>query len=365
MTTPPRPDTVVPIHLRNAPSRLDRRGLNLVELLVVIAIFGVLIALLLPAVSAQRETARRTQCASRLKQVGVGLQAYYAAYSEFPSGLVADVESGVDSKSWGWGALLLPFIEEQTLADRLNPAGRPLNEVVWEPELEQDLRTSVTVYRCPSDQGDELSHRYRSMSLPLSGWEQVVGSGKPKRRFAASMGVLAHIFPTPPPPSDRPAPPVLAAPIARSNYIASIGSRWKPARQDWSEADFEGDGLFGRNSEVKHAEITDGASHTLAVGERCDRNYAAVWAGGNSWRGCGFTDNQMVLGTAFYPINQAPAAQNIDCDGQGSANYSSYHPGGVNSVFADGSVHFLAEETDPLAFRRLARRDDGEAVDDF
>ncbi|MEM9186244.1 MAG: DUF1559 domain-containing protein, partial [Planctomycetota bacterium] len=157
----------------------------------------------------------------------------------------------------------------------------------------------------------------------------------------------------------------LATRLGRSNYVASIGVEWKPRRVDWGAADFKGNGLFGRNSSVRHSQVADGASNTLAVGERSDRNYAAVWAGGNSWEGCGFSDNQMVLATAAYPINDPPLPENIDCDGRGAANFSSHHPNGANFVFADGSVHFLSEQIDALAFERLARRDDGENVGDF
>lgn len=111
--------------------------------------------------------------------------------------------------------------------------------------------------------------------------------------------------------------------------------------------------------------IFDGVSSTIAIGERSIQNYAAVWVGGNSWQGCGFADNQMVLGTTFYPINDPPLSLNLDCDGQGSANFSSYHEAGSHFLFADGSVHFLTEQIDRDLLRKLADRDDGETVAHF
>lgn len=342
-----------------------RQALSLVELLVVIAVIGTLIALMLPAVSAQRETARKTQCVSRLRQAVIGLHAYHEAHSSFPPGHVAEVESGFEGKSWGWGALLLPFVEQQTLSDRLDPTKRSLDEVASDPERAWYLLSNVDLYRCPSDVEDELSHRFRPLFVPLAVRDQLSWSQEPRRVYAGRGLVLAHISPPPPPPPDQPLAFLMGVRIARSNYVACIGSQWKLRQVDWSNADFEGNGLFGRNSDVRQSEISDGASKTIAIGERCDRNYAAVWAGGNTWNRCGFADNQMVLGTAFYPINDAPTYRNVDCDGEGSVNFSSYHHGGANFAFADGSVRFLVQTIDSHALRRLARRDDGENPGDF
>ena len=86
-----------------------------------------------------------------------------------------------------------------------------------------------------------------------------------------------------------------------------------------------------------------------------------TWPGSKS-KGC---DNQMVVGTAFYPINDAPINQNIDCDGRGSANFSSNHYGGATFLFADGSVRFLPQELELGIFQNLAQRNDREKIGDF
>src|SRR5262249_8476723 len=108
------------------PSRLPRqRGITLIELLVVITIIAILIALLLPAVQAAREAARRARCANNLKQIGLAIHNYYGAVGSLPPGYVSivpghqptDLEFG---PGWGWGTMVLPFIEQTPLYDPVN-----------------------------------------------------------------------------------------------------------------------------------------------------------------------------------------------------------------------------------------------------
>lgn len=350
----------------------SRDGFTLVELLVAIAIIGMLIALVLPAISSAREAARRVQCVNQLRQIGVGLHAYHDAFSTFPPGYVADLANGEDSKSWGWGALLLPFVEQRPLSDRLDANRRSFDAVASDTQRAGFLQSNVDLYLCPSDPGDGRSHRFRSITVSreLDDLRLLTLNASPE--LSDTQTVLAHVISAPkPPPPNRDLIPVepnvipVAIRIAKSNYVGSFGSRWKSERRNWDAKDFQGNGVFGRNSAISTSKIIDGTSKTLAVGERCMRNYAAVWAGGNSWKGCGFADNQMVLGTAFYPINDDPLDQNLDCDGRGSANFSSYHHGGVNFLFAGGSVRFLSQQLRMDIFQKLAQRDDREDVGDF
>jgi prepilin-type N-terminal cleavage/methylation domain-containing protein/prepilin-type processing-associated H-X9-DG protein len=359
---------------RKQSAAASRAGLTLIELSVAIAILGILVALMLPALSATREAARKTQCSNQLRQIGIGLHAYHGLYSKLPPGYVADLTNGRDGKGWGWGAILLPFIEQRTLTDRLNTTRRSLDVVAADPDLAPFLKSHVDLYQCPSDLGDGLSHRFRSIIVSAQVPDENSSTQQASRELGRTQTVLAHLVvpppPLPPPPNlEFKVEPTVSIPspvrIAKSNYVGSFGSHWKAQRKDWGDADFQGNGLFGRNSGLRISKIIDGTSQTLAVGERSLRNYAAVWAGGNSWQGCGFSDNQMVLGTAFFPINDSPIRENIDCDGRGSANFSSYHYGGTNFLFADGSVHFLSQQIDLDVFRNLAQRDDGESVGDY
>lgn len=347
----------------------SNRGFTLIELLVVIAIIGILIGLLLPAVSATREAARRTQCFNQIRQIGIGLLSYHNLNAEFPSGYEADVESGSDGRAWGWGTSLLPFSEQNVLYNNLNPSSRSIDEVAVSSELNQ-LRQTVNLYLCPSDDEDEQAHPFRAVfasspQLPTSSAplhllpdEGGPDDGDPDDgNPSGGSGTNTNTSPQ----SDG---------LAKSNYVGSIGNSWKAQQSEWDESDFQGNGLFGRNSAVRISMVTDGTSNTIAVGERSYRNYAALWTGVNSWQRSGFADNQAVLGTVYYPLNDEPIDSNIGSDGRGSANFSSFHPGGANFLFADGSVHFIADSVNVVprengVLHKLAQRDDGGVLSEF
>ena len=382
-----------------------RRGFTLIELLVVLAVIAVLVSLLLPAVQNAREAARRVSCKNNLKQIGIGLHLYHDTFATLPPGYIANFAKEEDEKGWGWGAFLLPYIEQSSLYDALDPDAQSLTNVANDAEYGQWLRTSLQLYVCPSDTGGRLAHPNRlpgtfvgstpSMASVVSrspqphvpggvGWLASVGSWQ----RTSGLLVPAHIFPPPlPPPPPQPPPPPPPAPpvvppvpgpritefnVAKSNYVGVFGDRWDARRANWSAEDFEGNGLFGRNSDVRMSDILDGTSNTLATGERNSRNYAATWPGVNSSQGCGAADNQAVLGSAFYRINERPIPANSGCDGTGSANFSSYHSAGANFLMADGSVRFFSESIDFRRdaepnkmglFQKLAHRNDKGIVD--
>jgi prepilin-type N-terminal cleavage/methylation domain-containing protein len=269
-----------------------QRGFTLVELLVVIAIIGILIALLLPAVQAAREAARRAQCTNNLKQIGLALHNYHDTFKSMPSAFVRGTPAKMGA--FGWGTLILPFMEQKPLYDQLSPTTRRLGEVgVANPEL---LETIIDGYRCPSDTTDELNSRGTA--------------GGPQWGFQDASGA--------------------SFPIGTSNYVACAG--WGGANPD------DNLGLFARNSKFKFRDILDGTSNTFAAAERGEDKRAAVWPGiqfqnpNQGGRGAG---GQAIIFIIGNKINDPrPGAR---------WGATSLHPGGANHLLCDGAVRFISE----------------------
>lgn len=304
------------------------RGFTVVELLAVIAIIGLLVALLLPAVQGARESARRTQCANNLRQLAMAMQSHELQLGRFPSACTWDGVWRVFNwkapayqtegiQSWGWGARILPWIEQKTIYDILQPLARPLNEAVGDPASVAVMRQPLPAFRCPSDGGSAVNE---GMGF---GGTSVWGTG-----------------------------------FARANYIGVYGAgRLNTAAN--------GDGVLYRNSEMTVAAIRDGTSNTFMLGER-----ATVVAGGRVTRGAtvyGVNTNQIGLGSyrgiyyttgsVFTPLNatiDGPSYQLVDF------GFSSPHPGGAFFAFADSSTRWISEHVDYFnVYLPLARRRDG------
>jgi len=318
----------------------QRRGFTLIELLVTIAIIGVLIALLLPAVQAAREAARRTHCINNLKQIGLATHTYHDAVGSFPMGYAAAgrfVDGATDTaRGWGWASMILPQVEQGPLFNAINfalPVEVPANSTVAASVLAPHL--------CPSDPG-------------------------PRRPFAvvdASGNALATVAP--------------------SSYAACVGGDETDTATGLSN-DGLGRGTFFRNSGIRLAGLTDGSSQTVAVGERAWAVAQGTWTGaianGVTRRGPG--NRCPKTGAPFYPAATLVQAHchliNSDSDPDGGLDdFSSFHPGGANFGFADGSVRFLKDirgdsgqnpdgshvySTTSLVFQALGTRDGGEVI---
>jgi prepilin-type N-terminal cleavage/methylation domain-containing protein/prepilin-type processing-associated H-X9-DG protein len=299
-------------------TRIRRSGFTLIELLVVIAIITILIGLLLPAVQKVRESAARAQCQNNLKQMGLALHNYHDANRSLPPGYTASVPyvdgANDTAPGWGWATYILPYLEQGNLYNQFNLSQSIQNF----PAIQAMLK----LYLCPSD-------NYSTVPFAVT------------NAFSVSV--------------------VVAAPCS---YAATCGS-------DASDvADPSGLGVFYRNSHVRLTDIIDGTSQTVMVGDRAWADSQGIWAGApsgavlrpgphNPWQ------------TATAPAPCLVLAHNnwinikTDADG-GLDDFSSYHTGGVNLLFADGSVHFVrsitGEGQEHLDFWALGTRALGEVI---
>ena len=307
-----------------------RPGFTLIELLVVIAIIGTLIALLLPAVQAAREAARRAQCSNNLKQIGIALSSYHDAHGVFPPGYCSYYKiDGSDAgyaeddigPGWAWGAMILPQLEQRNLHDAIN---FELNLTYAANTTAQYLRT--TFYLCPSDTTKEL--------IPV--------------RDEANTTTVYE--------------------VGGANYVGMYGLG------EIGEAPGAGNGMFFRNSKIGFSNLTDGSSSTLAVGERSHNLSYVTWTG-RTVGGWLFKTSSFEGGTDQFAADPEEAFTmflgpvGLD-DGPRTPNhpqahvedYWSRHPGSVNFLFADGSVHSIKNSISTTVYRALGTRSGGEVI---
>ncbi len=301
--------------------RRDRRGFTLIELVVVISIAGLLVALLLPAVQAVRESARLVRCANNLRQMGLALSAYHDSAGSLPMGYVAWANPApyATSPGWGWAAMLLPQLEQDPVYNSANLA-RPVEDMA---NL-STRRVALNAFICPSDRDPGL---YLSRGA----------DGRPIGEFYTN------------------------------SYAACFG-----AGLEIDDFPGLGNGLFRRNLATRIADIRDGTSSTIALGERGACLTKTPWAGvpdgaismpapdaqiaayDSPGRGA-----ELVLAHADTVI--------INRSGTAPDDFYSPHTAGGQFLMADGSVRLLRSSISIGVYRALCTRDQGEIVsaDDY
>jgi prepilin-type N-terminal cleavage/methylation domain-containing protein len=297
-----------------------RVAFTLIELLVVIAILGVLIALLLPAVQKVREAANQVSCRNNLKQIGLALHHYHDANQSFPSGYLYTIPDGASrrpfgvntSPGWGWGSLLLSYLDQEPL-NKLVDREAGLEEQRFDP-----VRTApLKVFVCASD------------------------------RFTGIYTV-----------EDPYGVPICKA--ATNSYAGCYG-RYAPI----GEVPDDGTGLFFRNSKIRVADISDGTSETVAIGERAALFLQTPWAGAVTLSVTKTTEGAPVYGSYIEesPVEvMATFGDRLNSPFSTPYCFFSPHPQSCLFAFADGSVRRLDFGIDVEVLNDLATRAGGETI---
>lgn len=344
-------------------------GFTLVELLVVIAIIGVLIALLLPAVQAARESARRMQCSNNLKQIGLALHNHHDVQKKFPPGYrsfatsngsgpasaMIDPDTWDAAPGWGWASYLLPYLEESNASTRIND-----DLPIWSPQHAGIISTQFSVFLCPSSSGERGAFEVRN------------ASGTPRQINGS---------------------PVL---VGRSHYVASHGqeSCWGECGSSTTgvvftniytsqtrtvtingDASRVADGPFFRNSKTTFAEITDGTSNTIFIGEHSshlsEKTWVGVVPGAFTHPNFSSPENGPDAAATLVLVHAGPSGGELDITGAPiihPINFPTFHVGQMYSEhptggmvgFGDGSTRFVAETVDLILWAELSSMGEGE-----
>jgi prepilin-type N-terminal cleavage/methylation domain-containing protein/prepilin-type processing-associated H-X9-DG protein len=303
-------------------SRVSRQAFTLIELLVVIAILAILIGLLLPAVQKVREAAARLKCTNNLKQIGLALHTYHDNIGSFPS---AYVDRNTDPNSdatfdvgpgWGWASMILPYIEQGNVTKQID-----FTQTVGTSAIGQ---TVLPVFLCPSDQTQPTFQVYGTSAV-----------------------------------------------VASVNYVACSGTL------ETSPHPGNNTGLFLRNSHYRIADVTDGLSDTIIIGERNSGHSRATWVGAvpggmvPALQAPGpppndpFTtaETAQALVVSHGNRDHVPSADSPIWDAD--TFYSNHTGKGANFLFGDGSVHFLTNGINGITFESMCSIAGGEVIGDY
>jgi prepilin-type N-terminal cleavage/methylation domain-containing protein/prepilin-type processing-associated H-X9-DG protein len=331
-----------------------RRGFTLVELLVVIAIIGILVSLLLPAIQAAREAARRIQCANQIKQLALATMNHVDTHKFLPSGgwgwnWVGDPDRGYGKSQPGpWTYSVLPYMEEGTL---WSMGQGETNAATKKKLLSQMNERQPDGFICPSRRPSRptgIKPHWAPVNcnfIPVSG----------KSDYAINVGgdaLVGDLYDYAGPSS-----------IAEAESPA-YQAKWPTPESILLKYGYKYNGVNELRSEIRLAQITDGTSHTYLIGEKYLRtqSYDGVGASGSPTYDKG--DNETIFTgfnrdyqrSSFFPPQQDRPGAELD------STFGSAHPGAMNMSMCDGSVQTISYDIDPETHRRLGIRDDGDAL---
>lgn len=314
-------------------------GFTLVELLVVIAIIGILVALLLPAVQAAREAARRAQCQNHLRQLSLGCLNHLDTHKVFPSGgwgyyWAGDPDAGVGAvQPAGWTFNILPFVEEQANHDLgSDGACPPFDSTTQKTGSTQREQTPMAIFHCPSRRSAQLYKRDASL-FPFRGLNYNQIDSVARTDYAGNAGTIALLG------------------FGSIRFPKSIAEAIAHDTFTWPRPT---DGVIVQRGELKMQRVTDGATKTYLIGEKfldilayedgsVNNDSETIHTGFN---------NDSLRGVCALPLRDTPGLGQYDV-------FGSAHPGTWHVSFCDGSVQSMNYEIDALVHAEFGGRSGG------
>jgi prepilin-type N-terminal cleavage/methylation domain-containing protein/prepilin-type processing-associated H-X9-DG protein len=344
----------------------ESRGFTLVELLVVIAIIGILVALLLPAIQAAREAARRSQCTNNQKQFGLALMTFHDSKKAFPAGRLAcdgntthdfdlngtaeqirecnnqknDI-NGRNMATSGASAIaqILPGLEEQALFDKLHVR----DVAIWGPDA------TYQWYNLPTQVGEAIATQPDVIKCPSDNELTLIAE-------------FNHYLP-----AGRAM--VNAAP---GSYALNMGTLGPPSPGPNQTEKFNNTGMFFYAKKIKLSQVSDGVSKTLFVGESIDGHLAKssnIWTNGSRCNLLRTTANPVntpagVSGVSPLVNNGSTSAPETGCNACANCAFASRHPGGAVFLFGDGHVTFIDDGITLAVYQAMSTRAGGETINE-
>lgn len=323
---------------------MRRKAFTLVELLVVIAIIGILVALLLPAVQAAREAARRSQCANNLKQIALATLNYESTYKQLPIGAKIPVPGEPRNSPanqgalMSWHARILPFMEQQQIYDLID----------WTKSYEDNKTVGLTPidgFFCPTSPIEFQRGVFATSKVNLPGGGNIAAytqhyNGVSGPLYNPAVGIREY--------SDQ-----------KTGMI--LDSKLSPSCANSGRRHFAKLGVLFPGGDVRTSRITDGLSNTLMIAERNmgETSWLAGLSADFTWPCDSAAFKNVEFGINLCRENEY--SETSHCQEYGNSRpFSSFHPGGVQGARCDGSVFFLNEATDLATLQAMASRGFGE-----
>jgi prepilin-type processing-associated H-X9-DG protein len=314
------------------------------------------VALLLPAVQAAREAARRMSCTNNMKQIALSMHNYHDTYKVFPEGAVARFGPALPNTNLYVSAFasVLPFIEQANLQNLYD------FNIPWELQPPAVAETVIKTYYCPSNAGQNpaVDQEFGALGLPC-------GNNFGATTYLLSKGANYRWCNQP------------QALVGKGMFDLGLRTSFRDVKDGTSNTICLGEGVLGGNWRICVGQGCQGPPATSAAGAEVEplQGWMVPQPVSTTYQGAGLSPHTSIFGSAWDPINKNPITETLVDDGgfNGSAgctaadadstsNFSSFHPGGANFALADGSVNFISETVETAVLRGIATVSGSEAV---